>query len=86
MTDTNDGFLLAQKDLELRGSGDLLGTKQSGVPDFRVGDPVAQIKILQIAQQEAIALVDQPNWQTQPDNRELAGYEQSELKRHSTLD
>ena len=86
MTDTNDGFLLAQKDLELRGSGDLLGTKQSGVPDFRVGDPVAQIKILQIAQQDAIALVDQPNWQTQPDNRELAGYEQSELKRHSTLD
>lgn len=86
MTDTTDGFLLAQKDLELRGSGDLLGTKQSGVPEFKVGDPVAQLNILQVAQQEAITLVDQPNWQTQPANRELAGYEQHLLKQHSTLD
>ncbi|WP_057809077.1 ATP-dependent DNA helicase RecG [Furfurilactobacillus siliginis] len=86
MTDTTDGFLLAQKDLELRGSGDLLGTKQSGVPEFKVGDPVAQLNILQVAQQEAIALVDQPSWQTQPANRELAGYEQHLLKQHSTLD
>ncbi|GAB6091934.1 ATP-dependent DNA helicase RecG [Furfurilactobacillus curtus] len=86
MTETTDGFILAQKDLELRGSGDLLGTKQSGVPDFKVGDPVAQLNILQIAQEEALALVEQPNWQLEPDNRELAGYEQHQLKQHSTLD
>ncbi|MGV0167371.1 ATP-dependent DNA helicase RecG [Furfurilactobacillus sp. WILCCON 0119] len=86
MTETTDGFLLAQKDLELRGSGDVLGIKQSGVPVFKVGDPVAQLNILQIAQQEALTLVETPDWQSQPENRELAGYEQHQLKRHSTLD
>lgn len=53
MTETNDGFVIAQKDLELRGQGDLLGKQQSGLPNFKVGDPIADFKILQIAQEEA---------------------------------
>ena len=82
----SDGFTLAQKDLELRGPGDVLGTKQTGVPDFKIGDPVKQINILQIAQQEAISLINQPGWEKQPENRELVGYENYLLKKHSMID
>ena len=39
MVQTNDGFIIAQKDLELRGPGDVLGSKQAGIPDFRVETP-----------------------------------------------
>ena len=38
MTETNDGFVIAEKDLELRGFGDLSGTRQSGMPALRLGD------------------------------------------------
>ncbi|MDO1605538.1 ATP-dependent DNA helicase RecG [Lactobacillus sp. YT155] len=53
MTQSNDGFVLAQKDLELRGQGDLLGNQQSGLPNFKVGNPVTDFNILQAAQLEA---------------------------------
>ncbi|UQS83467.1 ATP-dependent DNA helicase RecG [Bombilactobacillus thymidiniphilus] len=53
MTQTTDGFRLAQKDLELRGSGDFFGDNQSGLPAFKIGDPVADAKMLDIAYQEA---------------------------------
>lgn len=53
MTETNDGFVLAQKDLELRGSGEIFGDRQSGMPNFKIGDPVGDFTILEVAQQEA---------------------------------
>ncbi|MFD1484364.1 ATP-dependent DNA helicase RecG [Lacticaseibacillus baoqingensis] len=56
MVTTNDGFKLAEKDLELRGSGDIFGDKQSGLPEFRVADPVTDFATLQAAQQSAAAL------------------------------
>ena len=40
MAKTNDGFVIAEKDLELRGPGELLGTRQSGLPEFRVANLV----------------------------------------------
>jgi ATP-dependent DNA helicase RecG len=53
MEQTTDGFVIAEKDLELRGPGELLGTRQSGLPEFRVGNLVRDIKILEEARKEA---------------------------------
>ncbi len=53
MAQTSNGFIIAEKDLELRGAGELLGTKQSGLPEFRVGNLVRDLQILEKAKQEA---------------------------------
>jgi ATP-dependent DNA helicase RecG len=53
---TNDGFLIAEKDLEARGPGDLLGTRQSGLPPLRVADPVRDIAHLARARGEVLSL------------------------------
>jgi ATP-dependent DNA helicase RecG len=53
MAKTNDGFVIAEKDLELRGPGELLGTKQSGLPEFRIGNLVRDQQILEKARNEA---------------------------------
>jgi len=53
MAQTNDGFLIAEKDLEIRGPGELLGTKQSGLPEFRVGNIVRDQRLLEAARKEA---------------------------------
>jgi len=57
MRSSNDGFLIAEKDWELRGSGDLLGAKQSGVPAFRLADLDKHKALLETAAQDARALV-----------------------------
>lgn len=53
MKETNDGFLIAEKDLELRGPGEIMGTRQAGLPEFRVGNIVRDTKILEQARKEA---------------------------------
>jgi ATP-dependent DNA helicase RecG len=53
MVETNDGFKIAEKDLELRGPGELLGTRQSGLPEFRIANLVRDQRILDAAQKEA---------------------------------
>ena len=53
---TSDGFLIAEKDLEARGPGDLLGTRQSGLPALRVADPVRDLARLPQARGEVLAL------------------------------
>lgn len=62
MTETTDGFVLSQKDLEMRGPGEVFGSRQSGIPQFAVGDIVADFAILEAARQEAVAIWDQPKW------------------------
>ena len=62
MRDTNDGFIIAEKDLELRGEGEVLGTKQSGAPGFSLADPEFHKDILEIARDGAKLIVTQnPN-------------------------
>jgi ATP-dependent DNA helicase RecG len=55
---TNDGFVLANKDLELRGTGTVLGERQSGVSDLRLTHLMKDLKILQAARQEAFGLIE----------------------------
>tara|TARA_Y100000310_G_scaffold236071_1_gene239244 strand:+ start:158 stop:961 length:804 start_codon:yes stop_codon:yes gene_type:complete len=58
---TSDGFAIAQKDLELRGPGELLGTRQSGAPQFRIADLARDRALLPAVQRAATALLrDQP--------------------------
>ncbi len=61
MTETNDGFVIAEKDLQLRGPGEFLGTRQSGLPDLIISDIVRDAKILELARNEAIDFVHNNN-------------------------
>ena len=53
MEETNDGFKIAERDLEIRGPGEVLGTRQAGLPEFRVANLVRDLDILQTARKEA---------------------------------
>ena len=57
MTQTNDGFVIAEKDLQIRGPGEFLGTRQSGLPDMIIADIVGDAQILEQARSEAINFV-----------------------------
>ena len=54
MTSTTDGFLLSERDLEMRGPGDFFGVRQSGLPQFKVADITEDYRILEVARLEAI--------------------------------
>ena len=58
MIDTNDGFKLAEVDLKLRGPGDMMGTRQSGMLNFKIADLVKDNKILLHAREQALELVN----------------------------
>lgn len=70
MTETNDGFILAEKDLELRGPGDFFGKKQSGLPEFKVADLVHDYRALNTAKVDAERLLDSKEFW---DSSEMAG-------------
>jgi ATP-dependent DNA helicase RecG len=53
MEQTNDGFKIAEKDLEIRGQGEILGTRQSGIQNFRLANIVRDLEILEAARKEA---------------------------------
>lgn len=86
MTETTDGFVLSEKDLEMRGPGDFFGSKQSGLPEFRVGDMMADAVILETARKEAFTLCQETNWQKQPANRLLAEAVASLAEQQTYLD
>ncbi|KGB53040.1 DEAD/DEAH box helicase-like protein [Sphingopyxis sp. LC81] len=58
MRDTNDGFVIAEKDLELRGGGELLGLKQSGDADYRLATPEQLVRLLPVAHDDARLFVE----------------------------
>lgn len=53
MQEINDGFLLAEKDMRMRGAGDFFGKKQSGLPEFKLADPVHDARALAVAREDA---------------------------------
>jgi ATP-dependent DNA helicase RecG len=67
MTETNDGFVLSEKDLELRGPGDFFGKKQSGIPEFRVADMVHDYRTLEVARNDAARLIQSKAFWTSPE-------------------
>ena len=60
LTDTTDGFVIAERDLALRGPGDFFGTRQSGLPTLRVGDLLRDHQLMEEARREATVALDDP--------------------------
>jgi ATP-dependent DNA helicase RecG len=75
MVETDDGFRIAEADLEIRGPGDFLGVRQAGLPDFRVASLLRDLRILESARQEAFNYVQKTDQLTtvdaQPVKQEL---------------
>ena len=58
LKDTEDGFLIADEDFRIRGGGDLLGKRQSGLPGFKLADPVQHEGLLHMASKDAAVLLE----------------------------
>lgn len=71
MEDTNDGFVIAEEDLKLRGPGEFLGTKQSGVPDFRLAQLVKDGHLLKAAKKRAEIILEQDPELQDPKHQKL---------------
>ena len=72
MCDTNDGFKISEKDLELRGSGDFFGTMQHGLPEFKIANLFEDMPILQQVQQVAQNILSKDAKLENEENKELA--------------
>jgi ATP-dependent DNA helicase RecG len=71
MSETTDGFRIAEADLEIRGPGEFLGTRQAGLPDFRVANLLRDGRTLEEARQDAFQLASDPVFMTDPRYAEL---------------
>jgi ATP-dependent DNA helicase RecG len=71
MEQTNDGFRIAEEDLAIRGPGEFMGTRQSGLPDFRIASIIRDGRILGEARADAFALVEDDPRLEKPDHRAL---------------
>ncbi|MBY5021838.1 ATP-dependent DNA helicase RecG [Streptococcus suis] len=67
MTETTDGFALAEEDLKIRGSGEIFGVRQSGMPEFQVANIVEDYPILEEARRVANQIVSQAGWKFNPE-------------------
>jgi ATP-dependent DNA helicase RecG len=69
MVETTDGFKIAEIDLRLRGPGEFFGTRQWGIPAFRIGNLIRDQEILEWAKREASEFVEHP-----PSHQELEAF------------
>ncbi|WP_170924737.1 ATP-dependent DNA helicase RecG [Candidatus Enterococcus clewellii] len=86
MTETNNGFVLSEKDLELRGPGEVFGARQSGLPEFIVGDIITDFNVLEVARQEASDIWKKKEWWLLPDYHGLAEEIQPADEKHQYFD
>lgn len=80
MTETNDGFKISEVDMQLRGPGDILGTQQSGVVDFKKLDLISDGKIIKIAKSEVERLLNNDPKLEHPENLDLRNYYAKQYK------
>ncbi|HLA39883.1 MAG TPA: helicase-related protein, partial [Candidatus Glassbacteria bacterium] len=71
LASTNDGFKISEEDLRLRGPGDFFGERQSGLPELRASDIVADYPVLVEARREAEKILRDDPWLAKPENREM---------------
>lgn len=71
MCDTNDGFVISEKDLELRGAGDFFGTMQHGLPEFKIANLFEDISILKLAQSVANEVISEDKKLEEEKNKKL---------------
>jgi len=86
LTSTTDGFILAEEDLKMRGSGDMLGNRQSGLPEFKVGNPINDINILEVAQEEAKRLYEDEELIDSPETKALKAFISAEYDQLNNFD
>lgn len=79
MLKSGDGFVIAEQDLKIRGPGDFMGTRQSGMPALRFADLVRDLRIIQTTRKEAFALIDHDPWLKDPAHAALRDTLQSKL-------
>lgn len=80
MVETTDGFKIAEVDLKLRGPGELFGTRQSGIPQFKLADLVEDADLVVVARTAAFRLVEQDPQLRSPDHQPIRAYFESEHK------
>ncbi len=71
MTETNDGFEIARRDLEIRGPGNFFGVKQSGLPDFKLADIIEDYRTLEVARSDANKWMNHSEYRNNPEYKEL---------------
>jgi len=69
MLETQDGFKIAEQDLEIRGPGEFFGTRQHGLPELKIGNIVRDREILELARNEAFELIKKDRFLRRPENR-----------------
>ena len=74
MTQTNDGFKIASQDLNMRGPGDFIGTKQHGFPEFKAGNIIKDLKIIEQAKQKAASVISQDPELKSKANQEIKNF------------
>ena len=79
------GFEIAEEDLKIRGPGDFMGTRQSGIPVLKIANLIRDIKILDLARKEAFSLVDSDPHLEDPENQALKNAVQRLLGKHLPL-
>ena len=80
MTETNDGFIISEKDLELRGSGEFFGTRQHGLPEFKIANLFEDMPILKQVQALSIKIMEEDPKLELNKNKELKRLIQDKFK------
>ena len=85
MCQTNNGFVISEKDLELRGSGEFFGTKQHGIPEFKIANLFVDMPMLKSVQSVALKIESEDKGLTQQKNERLRKIVDNKLKQSVSL-